>query len=70
MRFRKPSLRSCPWVRAIQYQDKLGNEMIERSPAEKDLGNCWMKNELSVCAYSPESQSYLVLHKREQGQQV
>lgn len=45
-------MRSYSWARAIQYQDKLGNELTEKSPAEKDLGSYWMENlrrAVSVC---------------------
>ncbi|GAB0179145.1 mitochondrial enolase superfamily member 1 [Grus japonensis] len=42
------------------YQYRLGDEGIESSPEEKDLG--W--HEMAMCTCSPESQLYSGLHER------
>jgi len=34
----RASIGSCTLIKAIQYQYRLGDEGVERSPAEKDLG--------------------------------
>jgi len=55
-----------------QYQYRPGNECMENSPVQKDLGILVDKKigHLTMCACSPESQSYPGLDKKKGGQQV
>ncbi|GAB0202912.1 cAMP-dependent protein kinase inhibitor alpha [Grus japonensis] len=47
---------------------RLGNEEIESSPEEKDLGI--LVGEPAMCDHSPESQPYPGLHQKKHDQQV
>ncbi|KAK4830261.1 hypothetical protein QYF61_009354 [Mycteria americana] len=51
-----------------QYQYRLEEKWIARSPTEKDLGI--LAAEMTLYACSPESQVYPGLHKKQHGQQV
>jgi len=50
------------------YQHQLGDEGIESSPAEKDLGV--LVEEPPMCAHSAEGQPNPGLHQKQRGQQV
>ncbi|PKU30959.1 rna-directed dna polymerase from mobile element jockey-like [Limosa lapponica baueri] len=54
-----------PW-----YQYRLGDEGIERSPADKDLEVLADEHKPAMCACSPESQPYPGLHQKKCSQQV
>ena len=56
-----------------QYQYRVGDEGIESSPAEKDLGGTEGQeagHDLAMSAHSPESQPSPRLHSQQRGQQV
>ena len=56
-----------------KHKHRLGNEWIESSPAEKDLGGIgeWKTDyEAAMCTCSPESQRCPGLHQEKCGQQV
>lgn len=47
-----------------QYSYRVGDDVIESSRAEKDLGRWKMRHDLATCACSPENQSYQGCIKR------
>lgn len=55
-----------------RHTNRLGREMIESSPAKKDLRVTGDEklHEPAVCAHSSETQSSPGLHHKERGQQV